>query len=196
MARTIVAATTAVLGALLAACGDGERARGPAVDAPAKTQDVGASTDAALDAGRSREPSAETPVPARDEAPAAPEPSLAAMEAEIERLERECVPAKGVSRKEVEARFGAGEPAVVSKVHVEAPADSPYREYRFCEDGVLGVRFDEEWRVSSANFHDPYSLKGRPVGKATSAELREGELRPRLAQMKRIREEYRRRFGE
>jgi hypothetical protein len=121
------------------------------------------------------------------------------MKERSEALERECVPAKGVSREEVEKRFGEGRPAVDSKTPVEAPANSPLRQYELCEDGVLWVRYDAGWKVEWAHVPDPYSSKGLPGGIAARPlplEMRYHEARRRLEQMTRIREECRRRFAE
>jgi hypothetical protein len=168
---------------LLTACGGCGDAGGPSVDAPSKP---------------SRELSREPGLEAVGDRVAITESAVAELGAEIDSLERECVPAKGVSRDVVEARFGEGKAAVVSKVPTEAPADSAYRRYEFCADGVLGVRYDANWKVRWAHFENPYSTKGVPIGigQASHPEILVHELRQRLAQMRRIREIYRLRFGE
>ena len=126
----------------------------------------------------------------------ASEAELVELEREIELLEGQCVPAKGVARAIVEARFGEGQPAFNSKIPGVAPPDSPYRAYEFSAEDVLRVRYDDEWNVSWAHYHDPHSTKGAPIGRAPPPGRRERELRLRLAQMTRIRKEYRARFGE
>lgn len=119
------------------------------------------------------------------------------IEAEVARLESEFEPAKGTARTEVEARYGAGRPSVVSKVPVaNPPKESRYRVHEFCADGTLAVQYDDDWRVSHAHWLDPYSTKGQPVGRSPEPRESTAGLRERLHQMRRIREEHRRRFGE
>lgn len=141
------------------------------------------------------EPATEPP-PAVDAEPVVSETDVARQETEADRLERECVPAVGVARAQVEERFGEGAPARIDKTGGAAPADSPQWAYEFCDDGVLLVRYDEEWKVLWAHFVNPYSAKGVPLGRKQPLASRANEARRRLAQMQRIRDEFRARFGE
>ncbi len=132
------------------------------------------------------------------------EDTVARMEAEIAALERASEPARGTSRSDIERRYGEGRPVVTSKVPVEVPPDSRQRVYEFLPphapgdrpDAVLSVRYDHEWRVRYAHFQNPYSIKSRIAGVPIPLVERHHEARKRLPQMRRIREELRRRFGE
>lgn len=113
---------------------------------------------------------------------------------EIARIEVLCVPAKGTARKQVEQKFGLGQPCANQKVAPKngIPQDSLYRSYAFCPNGTLYVCYDKDWNLSWAGFLDPYSVKGR--FKPAPPHERLKELEPRLKQMKLILKEYQRRF--
>lgn len=174
---------------LLAACGE--------VPAPGSPGDSN---------GR-RLPATPSAVEEPDASDAITEEVLALVADEIAALERATEPAEGTSRDEVERRFGPGRAAQrPAKVRLEVLPDSPYRAYELLPprvsdgppDAVLFVRYDGDWNVRRAHFLNPYSTKGRPlvVGMQVPLAERHREATRRLAQMRRIREEVRRRFGE
>jgi len=121
------------------------------------------------------------------------------LQREIQKLELQCAPQKGTSLQEVEAVFGSGTPLSPSPSKTppkEAPpADSPRRAYKLCEDGTLIVWYDSEGKVLHANYPNPYSTKGRPIGASEPTEEQLlGELEPRLKQMKIIADAYKKRM--
>ena len=87
---------------------------------------------------------------------------------EISKIEAQCVPKKNTSKKEVELIFGDGQPLppTVSKLQQNGliPYNSPRRAYKLCEDGLLTVRYNSEWKVLHASYANPFSIKGRPFG--------------------------------
>lgn len=116
---------------------------------------------------------------------------------EIARIEVLCVPAKRTTRKQVEQRFGLGQPSTNQKVLPKngVTQNSPYRSYAFCPNGTLFVCYDKDWNLLWAGFLDPFSVKGRVPGPIPPA-VQLKELEPRLKQMKLILREYQRRFPE
>jgi uncharacterized small protein (DUF1192 family) len=115
---------------------------------------------------------------------------------EIARLEAQCVPGKGTSRKEVEKKFGVGRPTFPGKVPPKegVPENSSQRSYTFASLGTLIVSYDKQWKVSSAGFVDPFSMKGRLAGTRIPIEDQRRDVEPRLEQMKQIVKECNRRF--
>lgn len=131
------------------------------------------------------------------------------MRREIDRLEKQYVPAEGTSRKEVEKKFGAGRPDFYGKVPPRAglSEDSSIRSYEFASLGRLLVFYDKQWKVSWAMFNYPRknplghgggfgsgNANGNPNNQPQSIEEQRRELGPRLEQMKRIAKEYNGRF--
>lgn len=118
------------------------------------------------------------------------------MRQEIARLEAQCAPAKGTSRKEVEKKFGVGRPVFLGKVPPKegVSEDSPQRSYKFASLGTLFVSYDEQWKVLRAAFGNPFSTKGRTAGRRVPIEEQRQEVEPRLEQMRRIVKECNKRF--
>ena len=132
------------------------------------------------------------------------EATLSALKAEIEALERASVPAAGTSRAEVESRFGRGRPVRASKVPVDAPPSSPDRAYELASPtgpnrrpvGTLRVRYDGNWNVRWSRYVHPYTMKRLLPGEVEPLDGRYREARQRLAQLRRIRQAIKQRFGE
>ncbi|GEM_PF-5726947 len=129
--------------------------------------------------------------------PETDETYILSLKAEIEKLEAQCVPKQGTSREEVESVFGSGVPrhVVVSIVPQEEPPpeDSPMRHYKLFENGILRVRYDEQWKVKRAGYNQPYSLKNRGSSYPVDDQIR--ELEAQLKHMNRILEEYHKRVA-
>lgn len=115
---------------------------------------------------------------------------LQSLEKRIEEIEKRCTPGCGTTKEDVEIIFGTGEPASNSKITPKVISqDSPYRTYRLCENGVLLVHYRED-KVSQANYLNPYSTKGLPLGNEIPIEVKINEAKQRLKQMQTIEEEY------
>lgn len=117
------------------------------------------------------------------------EKELVSLRRKISELENMCTPKKGTMKKEVEAIFGEGEPASSDKLTKVVSPDSPYRSYKLCEDGVLVVHYMDN-KVSTANYSNPHSTKGRVLGRAVPIEEQLREARHRLEQMEAIYKAY------
>ena len=117
------------------------------------------------------------------------------LRSEINQLEARCTPAAGTTRSAVEKKFGPGKPSSSSKVPVQAPINSLDRVYDFCTNGILWVRYDQNWHVEQAHYFDPYQTKGLPFGSTVEPEQECRELEQRLEQMKQIAAEYEKKFG-
>jgi hypothetical protein len=119
------------------------------------------------------------------------------MRQEIDRLEAQCVPARGTSRLEVEKQFGAGSPAFAGKVEPKegVSENSSLRSYKFAALGTLFVSYDQQWNVRWAHYLDPFSIKGHPGNVPVPIEVQRREVEPRLTQIRQIHSEYQKRFG-
>jgi hypothetical protein len=130
--------------------------------------------------------------------PASPSNRIAQLQRKVREIEEQCAPQKGTSQQEVEAIFGSGTPLPKSPSKMppkDLPtADSPRRTYKLCENGTLVVRYDSDWNVLHANYPNPYSTKGRPIGAPDlTKEQQLHELEPRFKQMESILKAYKKR---
>ena len=116
---------------------------------------------------------------------------------EIVRLESLCVPTNGTSRADLEIKFGTGRATYIGMVHPPdgIPADSPNREYDFCTNGTLIVRYDKTWHVEQAFYGDPYMPIPGNFASPLPPEVETRLLEHTVQQMKQIAEEYKKRFG-
>ena len=117
---------------------------------------------------------------------------------EIQELESFCSPKPGITRAAVEKIFGKGKaaPPVDSKMPYKGkiPEDSPRRGYRVCENGYLVVHYDKNWIVKRTYYPDPYASKGLMAGTVLPIDQRLREARQRLAQMRRVKKEYKKKI--
>jgi len=113
------------------------------------------------------------------------EKELKQIQVQIKKIEGKCTPKKGMSRKDVEKIFGRGKPAASHKKGGDKQLDL----YELCKDGKLLVYYQNNI-VERANFINPYSTKGIPIGKDIPIKQKIKEAKKRLSQMKIILKEY------
>ncbi len=126
-------------------------------------------------------------------APVIDETTVAALQKRVEELESQCTPARGTPRSTVEKKFGEGRPITGHKTTRDGRPDSQMRQYEFCAEGILNVRYDDQWLVRWAHYSNPYSTNGLLPGTVKSLETLYFELTPRVAQLERILAEYQKR---
>jgi len=126
-----------------------------------------------------------------------PSKRISELQSAILIIEQQCIPKTGTPRQDVESLFGSGTPLpkAPSKLPTKnpPPIDSPRRAYKLCENGTLVVQYDSKWNVLHANYPNPYSTKGRILGRKQTDEQLINELEPRLKQMEAILKAYKKR---
>lgn len=122
-------------------------------------------------------------------APLAPmtEEGVAQMKEQTREEENAFLPLPGISRDDVERRFGTGRPTIASKIPAPVPPDSRLAAYEVGTVGSFLVQYEKSGRVFWAHVVDPTSTKGLRLGTSLPLEQRYREAALHLQRVRQVR---------